>query len=175
MTTYTRIQVTEGESIIEPVTVDEAKDWLRVDYDDDDDVIEGMIKGARQSIEQFLNIALVDKSVVVDVKTTCEEDLIRLPYVDSAQGEIEVTDIDNDDSAVETDNYKIRGAQVKINYYGYFSIAYDIEAGEIPEAIKEAIKMEVAERYKNRGENDNTEGLSKGAINKASSFQQVWL
>lgn len=172
MTTYQRIQVTEETSITEPVELEDAKEWLRVDYDDDDDLITGMIKSARQSIEQFLNIALVDKSVVLDVITTCETDVIRLPYVESA--EIEIEDID-DDEAVDTENYKVRGAGVTVNYAGYFSITYDIEAGEIPEAIKEGIKMEVAERYANRGENDNTEGLSKGAINKVSSFQQIWL
>lgn len=172
MTTYNRISVTEG-SITEPVTAAEAKTWLRVDYSDDDTLITGMIKSARQSIEQFTNLALVDKSVLMDVTTTCETDNIRLPYVDSIES-VTIEDID-EEAAVDTEDYKIRGTGIKVTYGGYFSIEYDIEASPVPEALKEAIKMEVAERYANRGENNGTEGLSKSAQSKAQSFVQIWL
>lgn len=172
MTTYNRIQVTEG-SITEPVTAAEAKTWMRVDYSDDDTLITGMIKSARQSIEQFTNLAFVDKSVVMDVLTTSGNDLIRLYGVDGAES-LEVTDIDSEE-VIDSEDYKIRGASVKISRSGYFSIAYDIDASPVPEALKEAIKMEVAERYANRGENNSTEGLSKSAQSKAQSFVQVWL
>ena len=172
MTTYNRIEITEGETE-EPVTVEEAKAWMRVDYDDDNDLIEGMIKSARQSIEQFINLALVDKTVLIDVTTTCETDNIRLPFIDTIE-EIDIEDIDGEDD-VDVENYKIRGAGVKVNYGGYFSISYDIEPGEVPEGLKEAIKMEVAERYANRGENNGTEGLSKSAQSKAAPFAQIWI
>lgn len=172
MTTYNRIQVTDG-SITEPVTLSEAKAWMRVDYSDDDALITSMIKSARQSLENFLNVALVDKSVVMDVTTTSETDNVRLPFADNIY-EIAVTDID-DDEAIDAANYKVRGNGVKIGFDGYFSITYDIYVDEAPEAIKEAIKMEVAERYANRGENNGTEGLSKSAQSKASSYQQIWL
>lgn len=172
MTTYNRIQITEGEAT-EPVIVDEAKDWMRVDYDDDDELIEGMIKSARQSIEQFTNLALVDKSVIIDVTTTCETDNIRLPLIENIE-EVSIEDI-NDEEDVDVENYKVRGAGVKVNYAGYFSISYDVEAGDTPEALKEAIKMEVAERYANRGENNGTDGLSKSAQSKAQPFVQIWL
>lgn len=173
MIEYYNIRIIDAESIEEPVTVDEAKDWMRVDYEDDNDLIESMIKSARQTLEKFLNLALVDKTVSFDAKTTCEEDSIRLPYVEDIE-EITITDVDKDEEVV-ADNYKLRYSGVKVNYSGLFGIEYDIEAGEIPEAIKEAIKMEVAERYANRGENDKTEGLSKSALSKASSYQQVWI
>ena len=53
----------------EPVTLAEAKAWLRVDYTDDDTLITSMIKSARQSIEHFTNRALVIKTVSLNAET----------------------------------------------------------------------------------------------------------
>lgn len=44
---------------VEPVTLDEAKKHLRVEFNDDDALIEGLIVAARQWAEDFLNRSLV--------------------------------------------------------------------------------------------------------------------
>ena len=45
--------------IAEPVTLEEAKTQLRVEFDEDDALISGYITAARQWAEGFLNTALV--------------------------------------------------------------------------------------------------------------------
>lgn len=46
---------------IEPITVDEAKQWLNVDYDDQDEVIASIIKAARLKIEKRCGISIAMK------------------------------------------------------------------------------------------------------------------
>jgi uncharacterized phiE125 gp8 family phage protein len=47
---------------VEPVTLDEAKAYLRVEHDDDDDVIAALIAGARVHVEAQTRRALITQS-----------------------------------------------------------------------------------------------------------------
>lgn len=47
---------------IEPVTLDEAKQHLRVDSDDDDALIESLIVAARNFVERYLGRALIEQT-----------------------------------------------------------------------------------------------------------------
>lgn len=46
----------------EPIELEEAKKHLNVDFDDDDELIDAMLKAARQSAEQFTGRALIDQT-----------------------------------------------------------------------------------------------------------------
>lgn len=174
MISLTSIQVSES-SVTEPVTLDELKAWMKVDFPDDDDVITGMGIGARQSVEGLLNLALVTKTIQLDVEVTgdCEKK-VTMPYT-SGMSAITVDELDDNDEtttlASGTD-YFVRGNIIRLNP-GRYHVSYTTVPGTIPEAIKEAIKMEVAERYANRGE--NVSGLSEGAKAKAMPYQVIWI
>jgi uncharacterized phage protein (predicted DNA packaging) len=45
----------------EPISLQEAKKHLRVEFDDDDDLIQGLITAAREYAEVFMNRPLVEK------------------------------------------------------------------------------------------------------------------
>ncbi|MEC9433878.1 MAG: head-tail connector protein [Pseudomonadota bacterium] len=47
----------------EPLTLEQAKAWLRVDGDDDDGVITALIKGARMEVEAFTRLRLITQTV----------------------------------------------------------------------------------------------------------------
>lgn len=51
----------------EPVEINEAKNYLRVDIDEDDGYITSLITSARQHIETISNISLIEKEVVIEV------------------------------------------------------------------------------------------------------------
>jgi uncharacterized phiE125 gp8 family phage protein len=47
---------------VEPVTLTDAKAWLRVEHDDDDDVIAALIAGARSHVESQTRRALISQT-----------------------------------------------------------------------------------------------------------------
>jgi hypothetical protein len=175
------IVVNDASSITEPVTLPEAKAWLRVDFTDDNDLITAMIKSARQSVEHFTNRALVEKDISLNAETpedsaipslTATTYKLKLPYTKGAEiTELVLEDWEETELVIE-DDYEVKGNTI---YYlnGWYSIAYTVTP-TVPQALKEAVLMEVAERYNNRGET-NSEGLSKAAEDKAQSFVEIWL
>jgi hypothetical protein len=56
------IKVTDGA---EPISLETAKDWLRVTTEDDDTIITDLITVARQRVEAFSLISMVAKSIVL--------------------------------------------------------------------------------------------------------------
>lgn len=64
---------------VEPITLDEAKNFLKVDFSDDDDLIKDLITGVREESERYTGRSFVAKTIDisdVDVKS------ILLPYPD---------------------------------------------------------------------------------------------
>ena len=177
MIEVTNISVTEAASPTEPVSLIEAKAWLRVDFSDDDTLITGMIKSARQSIEHFTNRALVPKNVSFHAETPTDDYTettykLELPYVKGSVVSVLVLKDTDDTTLTEDTDYYVKGNTI---YWlsGWYAITYTVTP-TVSQALKEAILMEVAERYNNRGET-NSEGLSKAAEDKAFPFCEIWL
>lgn len=53
------------DALVEPIVVDEARRFLRVNFDTDDSLIQLMITGARQATEQFLRRALITQTRMI--------------------------------------------------------------------------------------------------------------
>lgn len=51
------------DPVIEPVTLDDMKAYLRVDFTDDDDLITALISAARSKCEKILGMVLVDTTI----------------------------------------------------------------------------------------------------------------
>lgn len=178
MIELTNIEVSEG-SVTEPVSLIEAKAWLQIDHSDHDSLLTSMITGARQSLEKWLNLALVDKTVTLDADNLKGDwDVMLFPYAKTV-ADVVVNSLDSSDVptllTTGTDYY-VRSNSIRIGS-GRHSISYSITAPTITQDLKEAILMEVAERYRNRGENnaEGKAGLSEGATIKAAPHQMVWL
>lgn len=170
MVVFTNIEATEADGATEPVTLAEAKRWLQVDFTDDDALITDLITAARETIEQYTNLALVDKTVTADAQSTCTGDVMRLPFALKAT-EVSVTDLETEET-LAADEYTLRGNVLRVSYKGNYSLSYTLTP-VVPKALKEAILAEVAQRYKNRG--DNAEGMSVAAQEKANLYRVVWL
>jgi uncharacterized phiE125 gp8 family phage protein len=61
----------------EPVTLEEAKRRLRIDFTDDDTDIELMLASARDHVEKYCNVLFAEQTV--ELKCDCWADLARLP------------------------------------------------------------------------------------------------
>jgi hypothetical protein len=183
---YSSIQVSEG-SVTEPVSLDEAKAWLQIDLTDHDALLTSMIKGARTSIENYLNLHLVEKTVELDVEFTGDsQKAIPLPYTFGLSSVVvdELDDTDQTTTLTVGTDFFVRGNLVRL-LPGRYHVSYTTVPGTIPEDLKEAIKMEVAERFAQRGENPTfrtasatdaaTTGLSESAKAKADPYKILWL
>lgn len=148
----------------EPVTLQEVKDYAKIDFNDDDPLIELLITTARENLEKYLGVCIVQKSLTVIVNN--EDGGIELPY-GPTPGEIDVTTIlDIDGNAIETQWILITGntfkylqspawPYVQMSYTaGYVSQQQALTEGGValPEAIKTAIKAQTFFNYENRGE-----------------------
>ena len=91
----------------EPVSLSEAKLFLRVDTDDEDDVVTRAISAARQACEQFLSAALLPQtwSYAVGQAGGCR---VALPFgpVTSVTGVV-VTDHAGNNTTLDSGSYRI--------------------------------------------------------------------
>ena len=61
----------------EVVTLTEAKNYLRVDFSEDDDLIEALINTAQTRLEQYAGIAMTPRTLKV---VAFVDEFIELPY-----------------------------------------------------------------------------------------------
>jgi uncharacterized phiE125 gp8 family phage protein len=171
------IQVSESE-ITEPVSLIEAKVWLNVDYDDDDALLTSMITGAREDIEGELNLKLVNSTASFYVTTTKEsEELNVFPYalfgwVDDVEINL-IEDGEADELQLIDEDYYLNGS-LKVVSAQRSKVAYSITP-VVPTAIKEAIKMLIAYRYNNRGDQEKQMGIPEDVLAKVNRYKQIWL
>jgi Phage gp6-like head-tail connector protein len=67
-----------SDTIAEPITLAEAKNYLRVDYSEDDTLIEALITSARVRLEQYAGVAMTQRNLQV---VAFMSEFIELPYV----------------------------------------------------------------------------------------------
>lgn len=146
----------ESGSAGEPVTLQEVKDYLRLegftsgdDFDFDDDLIETLIIEARMYVEKITGIHLVNKHL--HVVASNGEGMIELPGPVTGG----ITGLDEDGNALGPDFKTIGQFFVKVKtpnlpmmdftYWGGYS-------GNAPAWAKGAIKAYVADHYEYRGD-----------------------
>lgn len=154
---------------LEPVSLADAKHFLRVEHDDDDDLIAALIAAARVHVEAQTRRALIEQTwrLVRDVWPASG----RLPILPApliAVTAIRVFDADGAPHVLEGGDFVIdtvsapamlafaRGAPRAPGKLAA-GIEIDIAAGygaapeDVPEPLRQAIRMLVAHWYENRG------------------------
>ncbi len=143
--------IASGAAIIvtEPATLAQAKAWLKVTDDSNDDIISALITAARQICEGYTGLSFVERTVTAVVKN--ELDNIRLPY--GPVGNItSATDVDGNDF----DGYIITGISHKRLCYrcSYAKVIYTAGYAVLPQHFKTALKMQLSWMYVHRGDED---------------------
>jgi uncharacterized phiE125 gp8 family phage protein len=161
----------------EPLTLDEAKAHLRVDIDDDDDLITALISAARGHVESRTGRALVtqawrltldDFPRYANAQRYCHQAPIKLPGGPSS-GVTSFTYIDSDGTqqTLDPSAYVVdlsgEGARITPLWntpwptirrqIGGIKIEYGVGYGEpadVPQALKAAMKLIIGELYSNR-------------------------
>ena len=158
---------------IEPVRLEEAKWHLRIDNDDSDYIIENLIKAGREHVEAILNRALMTQTWVMYLEDWPDDsDFIEIPYPPlQSVSSIIYTDTSGTPNTwvaatyyhVDTDSEPGRvilryGAEwpsatlapnnpIAITFVCGYSLS---QIDDVPQSIKQAILIDVADMYENR-------------------------
>jgi uncharacterized phiE125 gp8 family phage protein len=154
---------------LEPITLAEAKQFVRVEHDDDDDIIAALIAGSRIHIETRTRRALITQSwrLTRDVWPGCgwlavlpvplrTLDAARVYRLDGSTQPIDVARFSVDKIAAPARLAFTRGALLAPERQ-VSGIEIDVTCGygdaaeDVPEPLRQAIRLLVAHWYENRG------------------------
>lgn len=173
----------ESGEATEPVTLQEMKDYLRLEgsedespgdeFDFDDDLLEELITEGRIWVEKFTGLHLIQKDLQVVLLN--QAGMIELPgpvtgtiVIDDTEGEV-----------IEADSYDFIGSSFpKLVTTFSDRITLEYEAGytptTIPKGLKGAIKCYVAYFFERRGD-DNEKAFPESAARKARPYRRLTL
>lgn len=137
----------------EPVTLQEAKDWGKIEQDADDDLIEELITAAREECESYTGLGFITRTIVATINNA--NGGFVLPY-GPVTSDVAVTDSDD---ATWSD---LRGE---------YEVTYDAGYATLPKRLKTAIKQQFLFMYENRGESEI--GLSPIAASLLARVRMV--
>ncbi|MGB0443323.1 MAG: head-tail connector protein [Flavobacteriaceae bacterium] len=181
---------------IEPITLTEAKNHLKMDeITVDDDLITALIKAAREDVEASLNRKLVDTRIVEyysgwgkDVKYGECLRLSLSPILEVMQ--IDYTDKDGNNQSLATDQYQ--NSLVVEPHYIYSGVGktfptlqagaanpvrvtyragYGTAASDVPSVIKQAILLQIGYLYDNRDDKARTFGTASERLLKKLRYK----
>lgn len=139
------------EGQFEPVTLQEAKDWCRIDVTDDDALITRLIKAARRICETYVNLSFITRTVTATIHNGLGN--FTLPYGPVVGDIVSFADAD---ANVMTD-YDLRtpyGSDIVVVYNAGYP------EGELREDLRNALLCQIAWMYENRGDAKISNGLS---------------
>lgn len=149
------LQIKFGDVGSEPVSLDEAREWCRIDVSDNDATLALLIIAGRQACETYANIGLIQRTVAATIQTP--NGYMRLPYgpVNDITG---VADLDGN-AIAEGSGYTVNALGIKANATRYtvtYASGYSSSDTEglqtIPGDLKIAILNQILYMYDNRGD-----------------------
>jgi uncharacterized phiE125 gp8 family phage protein len=155
--------------LVEPVTLAEAKAYLRVEHDDDDDVIAALIAGARVHVEAQIRRALITQSWrLIRDAWPADGRMTVLPAPLQALTAARVYRLDGSTQAIDPQAFVVdtASAPARLSFASgappapgrpFGGIELDIDVGygdepsDVPADLRQAIRTLVAHWYENRG------------------------
>lgn len=149
------MQIKYSDIGTEPLTASEVKSWMKVDFTDEDTLIDSLITQIRELTEEFTGLSLVIKTIeYFEEDEDILSDWIKLPYPEHDEI-VEVTV----DGSVVTDYYETGLTQKMIKVASYsttdvlnkgLKVEYTT-TGNCPNGVKLAMLKGIREAYDKRG------------------------
>jgi uncharacterized phiE125 gp8 family phage protein len=154
---------------VEPVTLAEAKHFLRVEHDDDDDLIAALIAGARVHIEAQTRRALIVQTWrLVRDAWPADGRIAVLPAPLRAIAAARVLDEDGAEQAIDVEAFvtDLASAPAIVSFPPWslplpgkavagieldVAVGYGEAPADVPEPLRQAIRLLAAHWYENRG------------------------
>lgn len=139
---YNSVLSTDLPDGTEPLTLQEAKDWCKIEQDTDDVIITALITAARRMCETYSCIGFINREVTAVVSNF--NGGFWLPY----------GPVTGDPTAVNTDesDLDITYELGQVTTTGQMQVTYQAGYVTLPEDLKTALKCQVLFLYENRGE-----------------------
>lgn len=167
------IRATDGS---ETVTLQTAKDWLRVTSQDDDTIITDLIKVARRRIERYAIRSMVNKTIVLTGEIT---EQFLLPYAPiNAVTQVrllkgQTSTGENDWEILDADEYQLIGytqKHFKARFNGTYEITYTTLA-DTDNGLTNDLKRVLLWLYENRG--DDTDSIPIELMSNAKQVKDL--
>ncbi len=177
------IDISSGSGeVVEPVTLEGMKDYLRVagfvddsdstsipEFDDDDELIKEFITTARQHAEEKLNVSIINHEwSAIGVNNQCGNQQLNYGPVRSI-----ISVKDSDEKEYDISRIKVIGDFLVCPNDCNMTVDYEAGFTKVPEPIITEIKRMVAYLYINRGDVDGLEGYKYSISLKYS--RRSWL
>jgi len=176
MSTLVNSIIVLADSAVEPVSITDARNWLKLDtaYTEDDNLIAELISSARKHIEKLTGCNLVNKSMKVLINAYGQPMnptyVVDLPY-----GPVVCVDlvrlkagINTYDTLTKNTHYEVIGGRLWLYSPGDYEVTYTSGYGDCPADLETDILTLVAWSYENRGkkmEGQGREGLLRNYPN----------
>jgi uncharacterized phiE125 gp8 family phage protein len=161
---------TTVEPVSEPITLAEAKNYLKVDFDDDNDLITSLIASARVRLEKYAGVAMSARTLQV---VAYVDEFIELPYAPiNTISKVEYWD-NNSWVEITVGQYNVLGTTYKKLYmtaFGHmeFRFTYTCGYATTPSVMKTALYKILADLYDYR---ESSVEDSKPNANVASAYE----
>ena len=130
-----------ASDVVEPITLETAKGYLHVGYDDEDDLIKDIITAAREWAEEFTGVGLVPASVRCTVNCPYQQSIeLRYGPVTTLPTQVLASNIQTG----EFPRIKNIGGRVDVSYQSGYTT--------IPKGLKMGILAKIANLFENRGD-----------------------
>lgn len=151
-----------ADAVVEPVSLTDAKKWMRIDYSEDDVLIQNLVESARKHIEKLTGLSLVNKQIRANIELCGNVPnvwMVDLPYgplvcVDSVKYK---TGINSYDTLTKNDDFEVIGGKLWMYTQGYYTITYQAGFGTLPDDLANDILTLTAWMYENRGKKMNAD------------------
>lgn len=158
-----------SDVVVEPVSLTDAKTWMRISYDTDDNLIQELIESARKHIEALTSVSFATKVLRANVELTGSIPgawMVDVPYgplicINELKWK---TGFNMYETLVKNDEYELIGGKIWLYSAGNYIITYQAGYSSLPEDIKSDILTLVTWSYENRGkkfQGDAKAGLLK--------------
>lgn len=151
--------------VTEPVTLADAKAWMRISYNTDDTLIQDLIEGARKHIEKLTSLSFATKTLKANIELTGSIPSVWM--VDVPYGPlVSITELkwktgfNLYETLVNNDDYEKIVGKIWLYNAGNYIITYQAGYTTLPEDIKSDILTLVAWSYENRGKQMNADTKS---------------
>lgn len=154
-----------SDLVAEPVSLNEVKEFMEIDFCDFDNLISSLIKSARQASERYTGLSYGLKEYAL-MSDQCEARVPFGPFVEL------LTIKDKEGATIPTKDYTIFGFDnpiVTVPNKPIWSITYKTGFDDLPNDLKIAICMRVETAFKYRA--DATDEKVNKAINTSTELE----